>query len=42
MKDHKLLTVNEQEIILEAKLRAKAIALRAGIHLPNRFNVVDK
>ncbi len=42
MKDHKLLTVNEMEIIQEAKLRAKAIAQRADIHLPDRFNVIDK
>jgi 5-methylthioadenosine/S-adenosylhomocysteine deaminase len=36
-----LLTVNEQEIIEEAKQRAAAIALRAGIKLPNRFQVMD-
>jgi 5-methylthioadenosine/S-adenosylhomocysteine deaminase len=42
MKDHKLLTVNELEIIQEVKLRAKAISQRADIHLPDRFNVVDK
>jgi 5-methylthioadenosine/S-adenosylhomocysteine deaminase len=42
MKDHKLLTVAEQEIIQEAKQRAAAIAHRAGIRLPDRFNVVDK
>jgi 5-methylthioadenosine/S-adenosylhomocysteine deaminase len=42
MKNHKLLTVNEMEIIQEAKLKAKAIAQRAGIHLPDRFNVVSK
>ncbi len=42
MRDHKLLTVNEQEIIQEAKQRASAIAKRAGIRLPDRFNVIDK
>ena len=42
MKDHKILTVNEPEIIQESKRRAAAIAQRAGIMLPNRFNVVDK
>jgi 5-methylthioadenosine/S-adenosylhomocysteine deaminase len=36
-----LLTVNEQEIIEEAKRRAAAIARRAGIQLPNRFQVID-
>jgi len=42
MRDHKILTVNEQEVIQEAKQRAAAIAQRAGIRLPDRFNVVDK
>lgn len=42
MRDHKILTVNEQEIIQEAKQRASAIAQRAGIRLPDRFKVVDK
>ena len=42
MKDHKILTVNEPEIIQESKRRAAAIAQRAGIMLPNRFNVMDK
>ena len=42
MRDHKILTVNEQEVIQEAKQQAAAIAQRAGIRLPNRFNVVDK
>jgi 5-methylthioadenosine/S-adenosylhomocysteine deaminase len=41
MREGKILVVNEQEIIEESKLRAAAIARRAGINLPNRFNVVD-
>ncbi len=41
MRDRLLLTVNEGEVIREAKHRAAAIVQRAGIHLPNRFNVVD-
>jgi 5-methylthioadenosine/S-adenosylhomocysteine deaminase len=41
LKERKIQTVNEQEIIKEAKHRAAAIVLRGGIHLPNRFNVVD-
>jgi 5-methylthioadenosine/S-adenosylhomocysteine deaminase len=36
-----ILVVDEQEIIEEAKQRAANIARRAGIKLPNRFNVVD-
>ncbi|MDR3576844.1 MAG: amidohydrolase [Anaerolineaceae bacterium] len=36
-----LLTVNEREIIEEAKQRAVAIASQAGIQLPNRFQVID-
>lgn len=36
-----ILVVNEQEIIEEAKQRAANIARRAGIKLPDRFNVVD-
>jgi 5-methylthioadenosine/S-adenosylhomocysteine deaminase len=36
-----ILSVNEQEILSEAKQRAAAIAKRAGIHLPNRFHLVD-
>jgi 5-methylthioadenosine/S-adenosylhomocysteine deaminase len=41
MKNREILTVNEQEIIQEAKSRAEAVAKRAGIHLPERFPVVD-
>jgi 5-methylthioadenosine/S-adenosylhomocysteine deaminase len=41
MREGKILVVNEQAIIEESKLRAAAIARRAGINLPNRFNVVD-
>lgn len=41
MRDREILAVNEQEIIEEAKARAAAIARRAGIVLPPRFNVVD-
>jgi 5-methylthioadenosine/S-adenosylhomocysteine deaminase len=37
-----ILTVNEQEVLEEAKWRAADIARRAGIRLPNRFNVVDE
>ncbi len=38
---HQIFTVNEQEVLEEAKRRAANIAQRAGICLPNRFNVVD-
>ncbi len=41
MRDREILVVNEQEVIEEAKARAAAIARRAGIVLPPRFNVVD-
>jgi 5-methylthioadenosine/S-adenosylhomocysteine deaminase len=40
MRDRKIMTVNEQEILTESKVRAADIARRAGIKLPNRFNVV--
>jgi 5-methylthioadenosine/S-adenosylhomocysteine deaminase len=40
MRDRKIMTVNEQEILAESKVRAADIARRAGIKLPNRFNVV--
>jgi cytosine/adenosine deaminase-related metal-dependent hydrolase len=36
---HEILTVNEAEIFAEAKRRAAAVAARAGIKLPARFNV---
>ncbi|MCD4673172.1 MAG: amidohydrolase [Anaerolineaceae bacterium] len=41
MRDKEILVVNEQEILIEAKKRAAGIRERAGIKLPNRFNVVD-
>lgn len=40
MWQHEMLTVDEAEILAEAKQRAAAIATRAGITLPQRFNVV--
>jgi 5-methylthioadenosine/S-adenosylhomocysteine deaminase len=42
MKERKILTVNEHEVIEEAKARAVAVRKRAGIRLPERFQVVDK
>lgn len=36
-----ILSVNEQEIIEEAKKRSAAIASRTGIQLPSRFQVMD-
>ena len=42
MRDHKILTVNEAEIIAEAKARANTIVKRAGIRLPDRFQVINK
>ncbi|MBD2100284.1 amidohydrolase [Leptolyngbya sp. FACHB-261] len=41
MRDHKILTVNEAEVLKEAVQRAKAISQRAGIEIPNRFNILD-
>ena len=41
MWDHEILTVNEAEIIQEAKVRAAEIARRARIQLPDRFHVMD-
>jgi len=41
MRDRKVLAVNEAAVIEEARSRAAAIVQRAGIHLPDRFNVVD-
>lgn len=40
MRDREILVVNEQEVMEEAKARAAAIARRAGIKLPHRFNVI--
>jgi 5-methylthioadenosine/S-adenosylhomocysteine deaminase len=42
MRDQEILTVNEEEILLEARSRAAAIARRARITLPDRFAVVDR
>ncbi len=42
MKEGQILTVNESEILEEAKKRAAAIVKRAGIQLPDRFQVIDK
>lgn len=39
MKNRRVLTIDEEAIIAEAKERAKAIYKRAGIILPNRFPV---
>lgn len=41
MRDRKILTVDEQEVLAMAKVHAQQIAERAGICLPERFNVVD-
>jgi 5-methylthioadenosine/S-adenosylhomocysteine deaminase len=40
MRNREILTVNEQEILGEAKNRAAEIRKRAGIQLPHRFNVI--
>lgn len=40
MKDRIILTVNEAEVIEAAKEHAAAIRSRAGINLPNRFNML--
>ncbi len=42
MKDRDILVVNEQEVVEEAKRRADAIVKRAGIELPDRFQIMDK
>jgi len=39
MKNRKVLTVDEEAVIAEAKERAKSIYQRAGIELPDRFNM---
>jgi 5-methylthioadenosine/S-adenosylhomocysteine deaminase len=41
MREKEILSVNEEEILAEAKKRADEIRTRAGIKLPNRFNVVN-
>ncbi len=40
MRDHKILTVDEEEILEKAQLRAAALVKKAGIVLPDRFPVV--
>lgn len=40
MWDRQILSVNESDILAEAKRRAADIVQRAGINLPERFNVV--
>ena len=40
MKNRKVLTVDEDAIIAEAKERAKSIYKRAGIILPDRFPTI--
>lgn len=40
MRDRKILTIDETEVIREAKSRAADIIKRAGIRLPNRFHEV--
>lgn len=41
MRDKNILVVDEQEILEESKRRAADIVKRAGIKLPNRFQVMD-
>lgn len=41
MFERNILTVNEEEILEEAKRRASSIVQRAGIVLPPRFNIMD-
>ena len=41
MRDHKVLSVNKEDILHEAASRAEKIAERAGIRLPERFKRVD-
>ncbi len=41
MFERNILTVNEEEILEEAKRRASSIVQRAGIVLPPRFNIID-
>ena len=42
MRAGQILTINEAEVLEEARARAAAIARRANIQLPDRFCVVDK
>ncbi len=41
MLNHRILTVDENSVLAEARLRAAVLAERAGIHLPERFNIQD-
>jgi 5-methylthioadenosine/S-adenosylhomocysteine deaminase len=41
MRDREILVVDEAAVLAEAKARAAAIARRAGIELPQRFEVVN-
>ncbi|MCI5480264.1 MAG: amidohydrolase [Lachnospiraceae bacterium] len=40
MKDRKVLTIDEEALLAEAKERASAIRVRAGIQMPSRFLMV--
>ncbi|MBM7854888.1 5-methylthioadenosine/S-adenosylhomocysteine deaminase [Desulfohalotomaculum tongense] len=40
MRDKKILTVNEEEILQQAQQRAAVLLKKAGISLPNRFPVI--
>ncbi|TVU50345.1 hypothetical protein EJB05_01714 [Eragrostis curvula] len=40
MKDHKIMNLNEEEVISSAVKRATDLLARAGINLPNRMNYV--
>ena len=39
MKDRQVLTINEEEVLAEAQVRADAVYKRAGITLRERFPV---
>lgn len=41
MRERRILVVDEAEVLAEAKRRAAAIVARAGIRLPNRFQVIN-
>jgi hypothetical protein len=40
MKDHKIMNLNEEEVISSAVKRANDLLVRAGINLPKRMNYV--
>ncbi|MFO7849275.1 MAG: amidohydrolase [Spirochaetia bacterium] len=42
MKENKILTLDEGGIVEEAKKRAASLVERAGIHIPDRFPVIEK